>query len=66
MSDTADLAKALTDFFTSTVALKSAPTGLSTRSVWWQRRGKWLYPWRIVGYSNGIAQGYPCGEPKRL
>jgi len=63
----ADLASALVGFFTSTVPLPSCPPGLPSGALWWQERGGWRYPWRVVSYdAMGVAQGYPCGEPERL
>ena len=60
MSD--PLVKAVTNFFTNTDPLPKCPPGLEGQ-VWWDRRERWSFPWRIVRYENGIAQGYPCGEP---
>lgn len=60
-----ELADALEGFFTSTVDLPTCPPGTLPGALWWQQRGGWRYPWRIVSYANGVAQGYPCGEPER-
>jgi hypothetical protein len=58
-----DLMQALTGFFTSTVELPDCPQGLVPRALWWEHRDGWRYPWRIVEYRDGVAMGYPCGEP---
>lgn len=60
------LETALRSFFTNTVDLPECPPNLSPRAIWLEVRDGWQYPWRIVGYDhNGIAQGYPCGEPRK-
>lgn len=59
------LEEALIDFFTSTVELPGCPY-LCDGLIWWEKRGDWEYPWRIVRYTDGIAQGYPCGEPRKI
>lgn len=60
------LEEAVVAFFTSEVALPTAPQGLEARQVWWEVRDGWRYPWRIVRYLDGVAQGYPCGEPAQV
>ncbi len=62
-----DLDDALVEFFTNAVDLPTAPAGLVKGALWLEIRKNdpgWGYPWRILGYENGIAQGYPCGDPK--
>jgi hypothetical protein len=60
-----NLDEAVVTFFTNTVALPSCPRGLPSRSLWWEVRDGWRYPWRVVSYVGDVAQGYPCGEPER-
>jgi hypothetical protein len=60
-----DLGEAIVTFFTSTVPLPDCPLGL-TGKVWWEEDEAWLCPWRIVQYIDGCAEGYPCGEPKKI
>ena len=57
------LKEALQSFFTNTVPLPTCPRGTATGSIWWELRDGWKYPWRIVKFTRGVAQGYPCGEP---
>lgn len=61
-----DLTDALVGFFTTTVELPTCPAGLPAGARWWEERDGWRYPWRVVSYVEGVAQGYPCGEPERL
>jgi hypothetical protein len=63
--ESVDLGHLLTAFFTAGVSLPTCPADLAPRTLWWEERDGWLYPWRILGYEAGVAQGYPCGEPKR-
>ncbi len=64
MSASDDLGEAVLTFFTNTDPLPKCPPGDAPR-LWWEERDGWLLPWRIVGYEDGVAQGYPCGEPKK-
>ncbi len=57
------LKEALQSFFTNTVPLPTCPRGTATGSIWWELRDGWKYPWRIVKFTRGVAQGYPCSEP---
>jgi hypothetical protein len=61
-----ELGEALLDFFTSEVRIGPAPKGLALRSLYWESRRGWEYPWRITAIRKGIAFGYPCGEPRKV
>jgi len=50
----------VTDFLTAPVDLAHAPD-VPKGEIWWEERGGWLYPWRMVGPHSG----YPCGEPRK-
>jgi hypothetical protein len=58
-----ELHDALLAWFTSLVELPDCPD-LEDGSVWWERDGGWLYPWRVRKV-DGVMQGHPCGEPKK-
>lgn len=61
-----NLEEALVSFFTNTIPLPTCPKNLEARTIWWEQDGQYEYPWRIVSYDAGIAQGYPCGEPREI
>ncbi len=63
---THELHEALHTFFTNTVPVPSAPQGLARRTLFWEVRDGWRYPWRVMGYQTGVAQAYPCGEPLKV
>ena len=65
-----DLGEAIVAFFTSTVELpghggQTCPPGLEGK-IWWECVDGWKYPWRVDSYIDGVALGYPCGEPVKL
>lgn len=64
--DDVALGQALIDFFTNEVDLPDCPAEVANGAVWWERRSGWEYPWRIVERVDGVAQGYPCGEPRKV
>jgi hypothetical protein len=74
MPEDADEMNALTDsledavvaWFTGLVELPTCPL-LEDGALWWEDRhgDGWLYPWRVKKV-DGVMQGYPCGEPKKI